>query len=485
MGVSDVRTETDIRMLICGSEQSIIEGLKRIDANAKGMIFVVDNEERFLGAVTDGDIRRSIIAGGPLDASIGDLLRGKESISMPVNTPVVELLSLVNQSIKIIPLLDDNGRVTDYFEFQAKFHAAIASTHLDGNELNYVLRCLSTNWISSQGSFVTQFENDFAQFLGMKHAASAMNGTAALHLALLALGIGPGDEVIVPDLTFAATINAVLYTGATPVIVDVQEASWCVDPDAIKNNISSKTRAIIPVHLYGQPCDMPQIMDIADRHGLYVVEDCAQAHGAEISGRRVGSFGHINCFSFFANKIITTGEGGVCVTDNEEWVERMRILRDHGMNKDRRYWHDVVGYNYRMTNLQAAIGVAQLEKIDVILRKRDQIRGWYENNLADCGEFEMQNIIPGTRSVTWLFSTLFHGKRVDRETFIARLKKSGVDARPFFFALSAMPVYRAHARDICHVSHGLSARGVNLPTLMGLDEEAYVRIARTVKECIQ
>ena len=222
-------------------------------------------------------------------------------------------------------------------------------------------------------------KNEFAEYSDCAHGAAVSNGTVALHLALVALGIGEGDEVIVPDLTYAATINTVLHANATPVIVDVEESSWCIDPIQIEKAITRRTKAIIPVHLYGQACDMEAIMKIAKKYKLRVIEDCAEAHGAMFNEKKVGSFGDVGCFSFFGNKVITTGEGGMCVTNDTNLNERMRILRDHGMSKTKRYWHEVIGYNYRMTNLQAAIGLAQLERIEKIHNNRRE----YENNYKD------------------------------------------------------------------------------------------------------
>ena len=243
----------------------------------------------------------------------------------------------------------------------------IAEPLLEEEELNNVMEAVKSGWISSKGKFIPEFEENFARYCGVKHSVATSNGTVALHLALATLGIKEGDEVIVPTLTFIATANAVRYTGAKPVFVDSNPDYWCIDPEKIEGAITPKTRAIIPVHLYGHPCDMEAIMAVAKKHDLYVIEDAAEAHGAEHKGRKVGSFGDIACFSFYGNKIITTGEGGMCLTDDEILAERMRILRDHGMNPGKRYWHDIVGFNYRMTNMQAAIGVAQLEKIDRVI----------------------------------------------------------------------------------------------------------------------
>ena len=235
---------------------------------------------------------------------------------------------------------------------------------LGDEELNNVIDAVKSTWIGALGKYLGQFEKDFSGYLGSKHASTVTNGTVAIHAALLALGIKPGDEVIVPDMTFVATANAAAFIGAKVVLADVEKDTWNIDPKEVAKKITKKTKAIIPVHLYGHPADMDPIMELARKNGLFVVEDCAEAAGAEYKGRKVGTIGDIGCFSFHASKLITTGEGGMCVTGRKELWEKIEHLKNHAMDEKRRYWHDMIGYNYRMTNIQAAIGVAQLRKLD-------------------------------------------------------------------------------------------------------------------------
>lgn len=455
-----------MKELLCSRDSTILDVMRTIDRGGMRISFIVDGKGCLLGTVTDGDIRRSIIGGKNLDAPVSELLGG-DYVFASVETPVEELVKLVDQRINIIPLVDGAGRPVDYFEYKAAFHAPIASPELGGNELAYVAECITTNWISSQGRFVGKFEEDMASYCGVERGVAVMNGTVALHLALTALGIGKGDEVIVPDLTFAATINAVLYTGATPVIVDIEEESWCIDPECVRKAVTDKTKAVIPVHLYGQPCDMDGIMSVADEFGIYVVEDCAEAHGAEYDGKKVGGFGDISCFSFFGNKIITTGEGGMCLTSDQRLAERMRVLRDHGMNPKNRYWHDEVGYNYRMTNMQAAVGVAQLERIEEVLKSRDDLEAFYREGLKEAaGLVPQRNDLARRRKVCWLVSYVFKDESIKRDDFEALLKKEGVDARPFFHPLSSMPIYSRYEREPCGISRSIASRGVNFPTFI-------------------
>src|SRR6266498_5612724 len=257
----------------------------------------------------------------------------------------------------------------------------VAAPSIGEEEIANVMEAMRSGWISSLGAFIGEFEREFAAFCGARHGVAVSNGTVSLHLALVAAGVGPGDEVVIPSLTFVATANVVRYCGATSVFVDSERETWQLDPAALEARITPRTRAIIPVHLYGHPCDMDPILQFAARRGLAVVEDAAEAHGAQYRGRRVGGLGTTGCFSFYGNKLITTGEGGICVTDDGALAERLRLLRDHGMDPKRTYWHDTVGYNYRMTNLQAAVGVAQFKKLGAFIEKKRQIARRYAEAL--------------------------------------------------------------------------------------------------------
>lgn len=350
---------------------------------------------------------------------------------------------------------------------------------LEGNEQVYLMDALTSTWISSVGKYITDLEQLFSKYCGTACGVAVSNGTVALHLALVALGIGPGDEVIVPDFTFAATINAVLYTGATPVIVDVEPDSWCISPEEIEKAITPKTKAIIPVHIYGQPCDMDRICGIAQKYELKVVEDCAEAHGAEFNGKKVGSFGDIGCFSFYGNKIITTGEGGMCVTDDKDLEDKMRVLRDHGMRKTRRFYHEVVGYNYRMTNLQAAIGVAQIEKIEEMLAWRSRLEDAYQEKLAPVKTVGLQRRdLPGRKKVTWMVSVLVD--RLYRDKCMERLKENGFETRPFFYPLSDMDMYKEYVFSNKN-SREIAVKGINLPTVKRMTARDIDQIALILK----
>lgn len=339
---------------------------------------------------------------------------------------------------------------------------------LSGNEKKYVSECIDTTWISSRGRFVSEFETGFAARIGVEHAASVSNGTVALHLALMALGIGPGDEVIVPTLTYIASANAVTYTGAAPVFVDSLRDTWQIDPEDVRRHITPRTRAIMPVHLYGQACDMDALTAIAREFRLFIVEDCAEAFGTIYKGRHVGTFGDISTFSFFGNKTITTGEGGMVVSNDKTLIERARHLKGQGLATHREYWHDVVGYNYRMTNIQAAIGLAQLERADETIARKRALAERYKAALRDL-PVEVHVEAPDTVHSYWMFSILVeHADQ--RDVLRKHLAQDGIETRPLFYPMHTMPMYAKNFRKHS-VAEDLAWRGINLPSWPGLTDE--------------
>ena len=344
---------------------------------------------------------------------------------------------------------------------------------MDGNEKEYVLDCLDSSWISSSGKYIDQFEEAFAEFCGTKHAITCSNGTAALHLALLVLGLKPGDEVIVPTLTFIATANAVTYCGGKPVFIDAESESWNINPALIESKITSRTKGIIVVHFRGQPADMDVILEVAKRRGLFVLEDAAQSHGAEYKGKRTGTLGDIGTFSFFGNKIITTGEGGMIVTHNDDFASQMRLLKNQGMENTKRYWHPVVGYNYRLTNVAAAIGLAQLEKVEEEIRGRSEVASWYQEYLHRCPGMQWQSNKEWAKRVWFLFTLVIEeDNRSVRDDLIPYLLNHGIDSRPVYYPLHSLPPYfDKSAVEEYIVAEHVSKRGINLPTWAGMTRE--------------
>ena len=357
----------------------------------------------------------------------------------------------------------------------------VAEPILGARELELVVDCVKSGWISSLGKYIPMFEQQFSAFCETRYGVATSNGTTALHLALVALGIGPGDEVLVPDLTFIATANCVSYTGATPVFVDVDPLTWTMDPHDMEKRITAATKAAIPVHLYGHPCDMDPIMAIARRHKLFVVEDAAEAHGARYRGRRVGGLGDIGVFSFYANKIITTGEGGIVVTNNKEWADKSAWLRDHGMSKERRYYHPVIGFNYRMTNLQAAVGVAQMERIEEFVALKRQLGVLYNKHLAGIAGITLPPEAPWAENVYWMYSILVDAQAFgcDAAALMAWLRQNQIDSRPFFVPMHENPPHQRP--DAYPVSTRLSKQGINLPSAPNLTEATIIRITDAIR----
>jgi perosamine synthetase len=362
----------------------------------------------------------------------------------------------------------------------------VAAPLLAGNEKKYVLDCLESSWISSRGAYIEKFETAFAEFCGVKRAVSCTNGTTALHLALIALGVGPGDEVIVPTLTFVATANAVKYCGARPVFVDAEPRTWNIDPALIEAKITPATKGIIVVHLYGHPVDMDPIMEIARRHNLFVLEDAAEAHGAVYKGSVVGSIGHVGTFSFFGNKVLSTGEGGMVVTNDEQLAHTVQMLKEQGMDQSRRYWYPVIGYNYRMTNIAAAIGLAQVEKSQWHIRRRLEVASWYRERLEQIPGLVMQIEEEWARHVYQFFTVVLdHSLPVTREQVIAHLLEHGIEGRPVVYPMHALPPYvdLAVAGEF-PVAEWISSRGINLPTWAGLTRDDANRVCDALLDAI-
>lgn len=347
-----------------------------------------------------------------------------------------------------------------------------------------VMDAVRSGWISSNGKYIREFEERFAAFCGAAHGISTSNGTTALHLAIHALGIGPGDEVIVPALTFVASANAVHYTGATPIFADVDAQSWTIDPAAVEALITLKTKAIMPVHLYGHPAPMAALQALADQHGLLLIEDAAEAHGAQVGERRTGNLGHAAAFSFFANKIITTGEGGMVTTNNPELAARCRMLRDHAMPPARRYWHDEVGFNYRMTNLQAAVGVAQMARIDEFIARKRALARLYQEALGAVPGLTLPVELSGYTNVYWMYSILVdEDYPLTRDELMLTLRVQNIDSRPFFHPLDTLPPYRRGVP--CPTALRLSRQGLNLPSAPTLTDNQILYICDILRRLSQ
>jgi perosamine synthetase len=339
----------------------------------------------------------------------------------------------------------------------------VAEPLLGDKELAYVTDCIKSGWVSSLGKYVHDFESRFAAFCQTRYGVATFNGTVALHLLAATLNLGPGDEVIMPSLTYVATANAIRYTGATPVFVDSEGETWNIDPNTVEAAVTPATKAIIAVHLYGHPADMDPLRVIADRHGLWLLEDAAEAHGAHYKGRCVGSLSDAAIFSFYGNKIITTGEGGIIVTNNQAWAERAFFLENQGRYADNPYWHPEVAFNYRMTNIQAAIGLAQLERIEEMLAIRCRNAAHYNRRLVEIPGLTLPPQMPWAENVFWMYSVIVEDEfGLTRDELRTRLRERGIDTRPFFYPVHTLPMY--HTGQSLPIAEHLSRRGLNLPS---------------------
>ena len=475
----------DVKELTIQHTDNIKTALQVLDKTGVGAIFVTDTDNKIVGLLTDGDIRRALLSDAAMDSGVESIMN-KNFTSLPVETENRIILETVNNQVKIIPLVDASGVLVDYASGSRIRRIAVAAPLLNGNELLYVTDCITTSWISSQGKYVRQFEDLFTAYHSGRKAIAVSNGTVALHLALEALGVGKGDEVLVADFTFAASVNSIIYTGAVPVLVDIDADTWNIDMVKAEALVTPKTRAIMPVHIYGHPCDMDAITAFAAKHNLLVIEDCAEALGSRYKGRPVGMFGDVATYSFFGNKTITTGEGGMVVFKDEAAASRAAVLRDHGMEKTRRYWHAEVGYNYRLTNLQAAIGVAQFERLDEFVAAKRMIAKTYNETLGQIPYFQLPAEQPDTFNSYWLYTFMVKDDApFKRDDLIQYLNLKGVETRPVFFPIHIMPPYVnfGKAEDL-PVSRWVSECGMSLPSSVNLTEPELVYICEAIKSFV-
>ncbi|MFW9972899.1 MAG: aminotransferase class I/II-fold pyridoxal phosphate-dependent enzyme [Candidatus Odinarchaeota archaeon] len=350
-------------------------------------------------------------------------------------------------------------------------------------EKEYLVEAVNQNYISVFGPFVPEFEEKFAAYVGAKKAISVQSGTAAIHIALHELGIGQNEEIIVPSLTFIATINPVLYVGAKPVIVDVNPFTWTIDPDEIKRAITENTKAIIPVHLYGNTCNMDKIMELAREHGLHVIEDATESLGATYRGKQTGTFGDFGCFSFNGNKVITTGGGGMIVTDDEKKADHIKFLVNQARDNSKGYFHPEMGFNYRMTNVEAALGLAQLKRIDEFLEKKQRFRKAYKDVLKDLSFIKFQEEDQNV-SGSWWLNCIKIEKDVNIDLLIKKFKKKDIPTRRTFIPASEMPYIKKYSRP-CQNSYDIYHKGLCLPSSTLNEVEDIFKAANLIKHTLE
>jgi perosamine synthetase len=368
---------------------------------------------------------------------------------------------------------------------------------LAGRELEYVQECIRTGWVSSAGRFIEEFEAGWAGYCGMKHGIAVSNGTLAIQIALQALELQPGDEVIIPSFTIISCASGIVYAGGIPVLVDADPLTFAMDPAQVEARVTARTRAIMPVHLYGHPADLDPILDVARRHGLAVIEDAAEVHGAQYlsdrngpapAWRRCGGFGDLSTFSFYANKLVTTGEGGMVLTNDAHLADRARSLRNLCFSPERRFYHTELGHNGRLTNLQAALGVAQLERIDDIVARKRWMGHAYTERLTGIARLQLPLEQPWARAVYWMYAVVLdESAGLDAREFARRLTAEGVETRPFFVGMHEQPALRDRglfAGEHYPVTDRISRQGLYLPSGLALSEAQLDAVAAAVRKVI-
>ena len=460
--------------------------LKKIDNTALGIIFVITKDNKIFGSISDGDIRRYLLKKKINIVDYNSKLINKNPIIAKIDDDKKKILSLLDPTlnkiiIKCIPLINNKREIVDISTIYDLGRIPLLSPQISIEEKKNVMDCLNSGWISSAGKYVEKFESKFSNYLGGGYALTVSNGTTAIELALRALGIGKGDEVLLPNFTFAATINAVINSKATPKLIDINVNTWTIDIDQIKKNITKKTKAIIPVHVYGQSANSDEINKLAKKFNLFIVEDCAEALGGTYKNKLIGRKGDASTFSFYPNKLITTGEGGMVVFKNKKTFEKAKKLRNQGRSTTKVFWHDYAGFNFRMTNIQAAIGLAQLDRLKNFLILRKKVFRTYDNL------FEKHNdiiLLPKNKWSTnslWLYTILLTSlNEPKRDSLIKKLSKLGIETRPGFYPLNTMDPYKRYSKGNYPNTNKISFICLSLPSSINLKEDEINYIYKSI-----
>ena len=477
----------DLQKYVVPSGGTIRDVVENLNKSMLRIAFVAQ-DDRVVGSISDGDLRRAFLSGITLQSPLVEVMNTSFISARPDSTPS-ELQRLFRRGIDIVPVLDQEGRLVDVRRQGGQSTVIpVAEPSLTHYERDLALEAIDSGWISSVGRFVNDFEGEFAEYVGAADAVSVNNGTAALALAMWTLGVGPGDEVIVPDLTFGATANAVIQSGATPVLVDVAPGSWALNPKNLAPALTPRTRAIIVVHLYGIPAPLDAIFEFATKHDLLVIEDCAEAIGTRLGDQHVGSESDAGTFSFFGNKTITTGEGGMVTFRSQDHGRRARTIRSHGMSSNRRYWHDEWGTNLRLTNIQAALGLGQLRRIEAILERKRAIAERYAIQLTGMSNegLEFPPEPPEGFTTFWLYTVLLPAG-VDPKNLGQEMLRQGIETRPVFYPLHQQPAFSSFAQDheTYDYSNAIASRGLSLPSSVNLTDDAIDLVAQTLRTAVK
>jgi perosamine synthetase len=457
---------------------TVQEALIKMNDSGLGVVFL-HSHRKIAGVLTDGDLRRSLLNGIELsDPALS--IATRDFVSGAVTDEPFTLYGKFSDSVKKIPVLNEFGEIVRVASVQELGLIPLAEPNLGTRERELVLKTLETNWISSTGSFVSEFESLFGKYVGSKYAVAVSNGTQALALAMHSLGIGKDDEVLVPAFTFGATANSVIQVGAIPVFVDVEKDTFGIDPHQLKRSLSSKTRAIVVAHLYGKPAQIQKIMTFAAENNLFVIEDCAEAIGSLVDNLHVGTFGDAAAFSFFANKTLTTGEGGIVIFKDHEPFKLAMKIRSHGFSNSKKYWHEVWGTNMRLTNLQAAIGVAQVERVEELVERKIEIGESYTKNFEQLNQFDLElpKSFENEINSYWLYTMLLPNS-IDPKDVVEYLSKYGIESRTLFFPLPRQPAFQIHDRTISFpIAEEVHKRGISLPSSTKITNSELEYVAR-------
>jgi perosamine synthetase len=459
-------------------KSNLFQSLNKINKNGYGIIFVC-NKKLLMGVVSDGDIRRFLLKNNQINLKkilINKII--KRNFYFHYDNKVSN--KKFKPYLKIIPIINKKKHLLGFVKNIDSF-IPIYQPYLLGNEKKYINNAFNDKWISSSGEYVYKFEKKFQKFIGSKNALTVNNGTSALHLAYLSLDIKPGDEVILPAFTFGSPINVLIQMNVKPIFVDINYKTLCIDEELIERFITKKTKAIVIVHLYGNTCNINKVLYLAKKYNLKVVEDCAEAFGTYYNKKHVGNFGDVGTFSFFGNKTISTGEGGMVVFNNSAIFKKAILLKNHGMKKSKNYFHIVPGYNFRMTNIQAAIGYAQLEKAKDILNKKKIVSNFYKNYFSSSRYFDFPEELKNTTNSYWLFVLIIKNKK-NRDSLIKYLSNKGVDIRRAFYSATEIPIFSRYIKNkkLYPISDMISNQGVCLPSYPGLNIKQLEKIVSLI-----
>lgn len=473
-------SNTKLKNLIVEENFSLKYTLKIIQLSSLGVCFVT-KKNKLLNIITDGDIRRALLKGYKLSDNIKKIKSKKNFVAVKENHDFLDLQKKISK-YKIIPIINDTGEVIDYANEKRFRQLPQSEPSLRGNELKYVSDAIKSGWISSVGKYVNIFQKKFSLFVKNKYCLTTSSGTTALQLAIATLKLKSQDEIIVPDYTFVSPINSIVHSNCKPVLADIDKKNLCISLNSIKKVVTKKTKAIIVVHLYGNSAEMKTILKFCKKRNIRVIEDCAEAFGTYYFGKHVGNFGDFGTYSFFGNKTISTGEGGMITFKNKDDYLLAKKLRDHGMRADKKYWHDEVGFNFRMTNIQAAIGCAQIEKANNFINRKIFIFKKYYSKLKNLDDIEMIKNNSKIKHSHWLTFIIVKNVSI-RDTLLQFLNNKGIEARSGFYSAHQMDIYKNYKNKISNYnnSRSISASIITLPSSVSLKNEEINYICKLIK----